>query len=81
MSSWEVLLAEQLVEDRIAAARLARARALAVLVKNDCIRLLIGLTDDEWQNMAVQAKINAQKPPSEETRQMLLDIVKGWKCE
>lgn len=65
-------------ERRIAEHRMRRARALAKLIHTDLLIMLRTLEPDDWQNMAVKAEINAQKPPSEETIGMTLELVKDW---
>lgn len=56
--------------------RQKKAQAIYNRVLDDAVRLLGGLTDDEWQNLASQAE---QRVPSAETRRMVVDMVRRAK--
>lgn len=64
-------------EKAIAGHRMRRAEAMAEYFIAKSVRMLESLTDEEWQNLAAKSGINAEKPPSAETRGMVVSVLKG----
>lgn len=70
-------MSDALVDDRIAAARLAKARAIAKYLLDYFLNTVEHLTPEERQNCAVKANVNAKTPPSDESWAIVMEILRG----
>jgi len=68
-----------LVEERIAAARLAKAKRIAQHVLESAVESLEKLTEQEWLTLAAQSGVNARTAPSDISKRLVIEIVRGWK--
>jgi len=60
--------------ERIAAARMTKALALVREIRKATLRATQTLTDDQWNEMAKAAGVNA---PSQTTTKLVIDLLEG----
>lgn len=72
-------MSDTLVEDRIAAARLEKAKRIAAWLQAQFLVTALNLTPDERQNVAVHCGVNARTPPSDESWAIVMEILRGAK--
>lgn len=66
-------------DDAIQRARMAKARKIAAWLHREFVKTAQNCTPEMRQNAAAQADCNADKPPSTETWEMVMSILKGPK--
>ena len=72
-------MADALTEDRIAVARLAKAKAIARYVLQSAVDALQNLTDEEWLALAAKSGVNAKTVPSAESKALVMELLRGAK--
>lgn len=80
METMHELLSTQTAIDK---ARLAKATKISTRVLGDAvsqaITVLDGLSDEEWQDLALESGVNAKTTPSAESRRIVRDLLRGAK--
>lgn len=88
MSAQELGVSQSDVNElRLQAGRMKKATAVANVVLNHAVNqalcVLETLTDEEWYSLCVEAKHTnrEKKPPSAESRAMVIKILRSAKCQ